>query len=245
MKHATVVVHDLTFRYPDQREDTLRGITFEVKQGDFAGLIGPNGSGKTTLVKLMLGILPITSGSVELFGTHIHHLKDWSRIGYVPQNVVGFDRNFPANVEEIVRMGLVNQTLSRDEREERIRKSLGDVGMAEHRQARLTMLSAGQQQRVLIARALASNPELLILDEPTAEVDMRAQKAFYELLRKLNKERNMTIILVTHDIGMITKMANRIICVNKTLLCYGSPTQTSKKIEKLFSEQYVIAHHHD
>ncbi len=250
MKNEIITVKDLCFRYPGQIEEALSGISFSIERGDFTGLIGPNGSGKTTLIKTILGILKPTRGTIELFGTDIHSFKEWSKIGYVPQNITGLDSNFPANVFEIVQMGLVaKRGLFRMHHHGDallVNRALELVGMQNFASRRLSQLSGGQQQRVLIARALASNPEVLILDEPTAEVDVHAQRGFYQLLKKLNTKLKITIILISHDIGLVTKMANRVVCVNKTLLCHGTPATALRKIEHLFEEKHVIKHaHHD
>jgi zinc transport system ATP-binding protein len=243
-----IAVKDLCYGYPGQPEDAVHDVTFTIKSGEFVGVIGPNGSGKTTLLKLILHLLKPDQGSIMLFGIPADSFKNWERVGYVPQNLTSFDSNFPANVFEIVRMGLAAKRglfhHHSHEDAQFVEHALDLVGMKDHASKRLSQLSGGQQQRVLIARALAANPEILILDEPTAEVDIHAQREFYGLLKRLNEKLKITIILISHDIGLVTKMAGKIICLNKSMLCFGPPHETLKKIERLFTEQHVIKHSH-
>jgi zinc transport system ATP-binding protein len=204
----------------------LDGINLTVEPGDFLGIIGPNGSGKTTLLRVMLGLLPPTEGAVRLFGKSPATFREWRRLGYVPQKAT-LDPSLPVTVEEVVASGLVSvlglfQRTGRAERS-RIRDVLARVGMEAHARARIGALSTGQQQRVLIARALVSDPELLILDEPTGGVDPEAQTSFYALLHHLNREREVTLILVSHDIGVVAKEVTKLACLNRRLIFHGRP----------------------
>ena len=204
----------------------LEGINLTVAPGDFLGIIGPNGSGKTTLLRVMLGLLPPDRGHVRLFGHAPSSFRQWGRLGYVPQKAM-LDPNLPATVQEVVATGLVPALglfgrVGAAERA-RIAEVLGQVGMAAQTGARIGTLSTGQQQRVLIARALVSNPELLILDEPTGGVDPEAQTSFYALLHHLNREREVTLILVSHDIGVVAKEVTKLACLNRRLIFHGRP----------------------
>jgi len=204
----------------------LDGINLTVEPGDFLGIIGPNGSGKTTLLRVMLGLLPPTEGAVRLFGKLPAAFREWGRLGYVPQKAT-LDPSLPVTVEEVVASGLVPvlglfQRTGKAERS-RIREVLARVGMEAHARARIGALSTGQQQRVLIARALVSDPELLILDEPTGGVDPEAQTSFYALLHHLNREREVTLILVSHDIGVVAKEVTKLACLNRRLIFHGRP----------------------
>ncbi len=197
---------------------TVDGATLSVKKGDFVGMIGPNGAGKTTFVKLVLGLLKPTHGVIKLFGKEITGFREWHRIGYVPQKATNFDQNFPATVFEVASMGRfakagMGKHLSKDDYAA-VERALGVVGMTKLRDRRIGELSGGQEQRVFIARALAAEPELLILDEPTAGVDAEAQHEFYSLLKRLNEKFGLTLILVSHDIGMVSKTVNKLVCVN-------------------------------
>jgi zinc transport system ATP-binding protein len=218
---------DISFAYG--AEDVLRDISLEVHQGDYLGVIGPNGSGKTTLLKVMLGLLKPTKGSVRLFGTDIGDFKEWSKIGYVPQKATNFDSRFPVTVSDVVTMGrLAQRTLFRRITSlDRlvVQKSLERVGMWEYKDRLIGDLSGGQQQRVFIARALAAEPEIIFLDEPTTGIDSKSKDEFYALLQKLNKEHDLTLILISHDIEKVTEEAMHIACIDKTLVCHMSPEE--------------------
>jgi zinc transport system ATP-binding protein len=219
-----VEVDDVNFNHGELR--VLERINLTVQAGDFLGLIGPNGSGKTTLLRIILGLLTPDQGHVRLFGHAPSAFRQWSRLGYVPQRAM-LDPALPATVREVVATGLVPilglfGRVGPAERE-RIEEVLGQVGMAAHAGARIGTLSTGQQQRVLIARALVSKPELLILDEPTGGVDPEAQTSFYALLHHLNRERDVTLILVSHDIGVVAKEVTKLACLNRRLVFHGRP----------------------
>jgi len=204
----------------------LDGINLTVEPGDFLGIIGPNGSGKTTLLRVMLGLLEPAEGSVRLFGQSPGAFREWRRLGYVPQRAA-LDPSLPVTVGEVVATGLVAslglfQRSGSTERA-RVREALVRVGMEAHARTRIGALSTGQQQRVLIARALVSDPELIILDEPTGGVDPEAQTSFYALLQHLNREREVTLILVSHDIGVVAKEVTKLACLNRRLIFHGRP----------------------
>ena len=219
-----VEIEKVSFRYGEV--SVLEDIDLTVEPGDFLGIIGPNGSGKTTLLRIMLGLLAPTSGQVRLFGHPPASLKQWGRLGYVPQKAT-FDPSLPVTVGEVVASGLVaTMGLFRRVRaaeRRRVGDVLAQVGMTAYAAARVGALSVGQQQRVLIARALVSDPELLILDEPTGGVDPEAQTSFYALLHHLNREREVTLILVSHDIGVVAKEVTRLACLNRRLIFHGRP----------------------
>jgi zinc transport system ATP-binding protein len=219
-----VEIEGVGFSYGEVR--VLENINLTVEPGDFLGIIGPNGSGKTTLIRIMLGLLAPTSGEVRLFGKAPGAFTQWGRVGYVPQKAT-LDPALPATVQEVVATGLV-ATLrlfrrARAAERARIGEVLARAGMEAHAGARIGALSAGQQQRVLIARALVSDPELLILDEPTGGVDPEAQTSFYALLQHLNREREVTLILVSHDIGVVAKEVTKLACLNRKLIFHGRP----------------------
>ena len=204
----------------------LDGINLTVEPGDFLGIIGPNGSGKTTLLRVMLGLLEPQEGSVRLFGQPPSAFREWRRLGYVPQRAA-LDPSLPVTVWEVVASGLVAslgllQRIGGAQRT-RVTDALARVGMEAHARARIGALSTGQQQRVLIARALVSDPELIILDEPTGGVDPEAQTSFYAMLHHLNREREVTLVLVSHDIGVVAKQVTKLACLNRRLIFHGRP----------------------
>jgi zinc transport system ATP-binding protein len=217
----------VSFNYGYQ--EVLREADLIVRRGDFLGVVGLNGSGKTTLIKIALGLLKPNSGNIMVFGRDIASFRDWPKIGYVSQKTNNMDDIFPATAWEVVlsgrsaRAGLFRRLKSRDR--EAAADALKIVGMSDEKDLPLKHLSGGQQQRVFIARALAAGPELLIMDEPTAGVDLPAQEKLCELLERLNREMGLTIILVSHDLALISKHASRIAYLNGNITCYRSPEE--------------------
>ena len=222
-----VQIEGLRFRYGAQ--PVLEDIAMEVSTGDFLGIIGPNGGGKTTLLKLILGLLRPDAGTIRLFGqtpAKARHLT-----GYVPQSSQS-DFTFPITVAEVVAMGVLSPgtILFRNPAKEVIQEAMASVGIEPLARTPFGELSGGQRQRCLIARALASKPRLLILDEPTSSVDTSVEQDFFELLHRLNA--TMTIILVSHDIGFISAYVNRVACVNRKLVCHDMETLDITKISR-------------
>ncbi|MGK5595704.1 MAG: metal ABC transporter ATP-binding protein [Parachlamydiaceae bacterium] len=198
----------------------LSNITFAISIGEFVSIIGPNGGGKTTLLKLMMGFLKPSSGRVTILNQPPE--KALQTIAYVPQNL-RYDREFPISVKELVLSGRLSH-LSwygqfRPSDYLAVKQSLEQVGIAHLQESAFGALSGGQQQRALIARALASQPEILLLDEPTANVDAEAQAEIYALLYRL--KRTMTILIVTHDLKMAIEQVDRVLCVEKQLISYS------------------------
>lgn len=242
-------IKGVEFRYG--RDPVLVDIGLEIQAGDFLAVIGPNGSGKTSLIKIMLGLLHPTRGDVSLFGTPIREFREWEKVGYVPQKATHFDPYFPASVQEVVGMGLVavghRQRLRSGERESLVLGALKAVGMEGLKARPIGELSGGQQQRVFIARALVSSPEILILDEPTAGVDAEAQNRFYEMLDRLNRERGLTVVFSTHNVGVVTRHVNKVACINQRLYFHGSHEEfceTDHLLEAVGGRMHIISHEH-
>jgi zinc transport system ATP-binding protein len=199
----------------------LEGINLSMERGDFLGIIGPNGGGKTTLLKVILGLITPLRGEVLVFGKHPDEVR--KKIGYVPQHTL-FDMDFPVSVWDVVLMGRFGKT-GLFKRYNEIDKqaassALETIGMLTHKDNKIGELSGGEIQRVFIARALVTEPELLLLDEPTASVDQAMQTEFYEILENL--KQRMAIILVSHDIGAVSVYVNQIACLNRQLFYHGS-----------------------
>ncbi len=242
-----IEVKNLHFQYGG--EEVLKGLTFNIYEGDYVGIIGPNGGGKTTLIKILLGLLPFSSGEVELFNKSLRQFREFDKMGYVPQRIAYMDMNFPATVKEIVTSGrmVTRGPFSRlDSKDKEAIQKVMKVTEIESLQHRLIgKLSGGERQRVFIARALASDPLVLILDEPTVGVDVSAQKKFYEFLKKLNKEHKITILFITHDIDVIAKEATKVLCLNHQLVCYGLPTVLNdEKLHDLYETDVKHVHDH-
>lgn len=211
----------------------LRDINLTVNDGEFLGIVGPNAGGKSTLLKLILGLLRPDTGKIFLFGGPID--KQRTTIGYVPQYPT-FLRDFPISVCDVVLMGRLGQTArhgSYTEEDKAIANdSLAAAGIVNLYSQTIDSLSGGQLQRVLIARALASRPTILILDEPTANIDTRAEGDIFDLLKQYNT--HMTIITVSHDIAFISGYVDRVACLNQTILCHETADISGKTIEELY-----------
>jgi zinc transport system ATP-binding protein len=215
-------------------ETVLEDINLTIVQDDFIGLIGPNGGGKTTLLKVILGLVEPTTGTVQVMGGPPH--KGRSRIGYVPQ-LAEFDVEFPISVRDVVRMGrLSNRRLFKPysaEDDVIVSERLAWVDMLEYQDRALRELSGGQRQRVYIARALATDPDLLVLDEPTISVDIEASAHIYDLLYKINQE-GVTIFLVTHDLNAISSYVKTIGCLNRKLHYHGEKQVTDEMLRATY-----------
>ncbi|GAA0499842.1 metal ABC transporter ATP-binding protein [Salinibacillus aidingensis] len=244
-------VQQLDYKY--EQQNVLEGVNFTIQQGSFAGLVGPNGSGKTTLIQLILGLLRLQKGTIELFGTPIHKFKNWNKVSFVSQKANTFNRGFPATVYEVVSMGLTGKVgyfrfLNKGHKAQ-IYRALENVGMREYADRNIGDLSGGQQQRVFIARSLVSQPELLILDEPTVGVDTENVERFYKMLARLNEKEGITLLLVSHDIGTITSYVSDLLCLNKTIHYHGNPSEFHQKSDDELSQFYghsmhSISHNH-
>lgn len=234
-----IEIQNVSFSYGNN--EVLKNIHLSIHKGDYLGLVGGNGAGKTTLLKIILGLLSPDSGTVKLFGQDIADFKDWSKIGYVPQKAANFDVNFPATVEEVVLMGrfgkrgLFHKMTETDKK--KVREALDHVDMWDHRHKLVGDLSGGEQQRVFIARALAGDPEVVFLDEPTVGVEKDIKDEFYKLLRKLNEKLHLTVVLVTHDIESIAHEAMHVACIDRTLVFHNS-------VDKFFKETHKVIHPH-
>jgi zinc transport system ATP-binding protein len=189
----------------------VRRVDLRVRSGEFVTLLGANGSGKSTLVRAIVGLLPVASGSVELFGTPRQHFRDWRRVGYVPQRSTA-QSGVPATVAEVVTTGRLSRHrfLGWPTRADRVAvgEALEIVRLADRGRDSVAQLSGGQQQRVMIARALVARPELLVLDEPTAGVDQASQTVLAEVFADL-VARGTTILLVAHELGPLTPLVDR------------------------------------
>ena len=233
-------IDDVSFSYSNI--PVVRNVNLAVREGEFLGVIGPNAGGKSTLLKLILGLLQPDAGEITVFGKRPE--KGRSRIGYVPQHPA-FSRDFPINVRDAVLLGRLGETrwyggYTQEDKEIAI-NALKVVEIDNIRYQTIDSLSGGQLQRVLIARALASRPDILILDEPTANIDVRAEEDIFGLLKQYND--HMTIIVVSHDIGFISGYVDRVACLNQTMLCHTTSEISGKTIEELYGAPVRMIQH--
>jgi len=210
-----IYVENVQFSYHATR--VLNHVTFAVQPGEFIGIIGPNGGGKTTLLKLLMGFLTPTTGLIQVFGEAPDSKSAHQRLAYVPQSI-RFDREFPISVEEVVLSGLISRLpwygRFRNQEREAALYALERVRLADYANCSFGTLSGGQAQRVLIARALVSQPQLLLLDEPTASVDNQSETDIYAILKEL-QEQKMTILMVTHDLRIALHHVERVLYVQE------------------------------
>lgn len=210
-----ITIKNVSFSYGEHT--VLKDVSLDVHRGDYLTVVGENGSGKTTLLKLMLGLLRPSRGDVYIFDTHAHRFINDGRVGYVPQNATRIDPLFPATVHDAVHMGLRSHA---ETATARAASALEKVHLSHKTSARLGSLSGGELQRVMIARALVNDPEILILDEPTVGVSREVRDAFFALLRELNNTHNLTIVLITHDIDHAGAGAMHAACIAGSEICY-------------------------
>ncbi len=221
----------------------LENICFSIQEKEFVGIIGPNGGGKTTLLKAILGLIDVASGEIRIFGDASSRSKAF--VGYVPQHT-DLDRTFPISVSEAVLTGMLKGRFHpffkySHEQKQKAEQLLEKVGILQLAKKQISELSGGEFQRMLIARALACDPKILFLDEPTSNVDPASREQLYELFCELNKA--ITIVLVTHDLMAISSNIGSIACLNKTLVYHGEPSLTDDIINKLYGcPVELIAH---
>ena len=230
---------------------TLSDVDLQVTAGEFLGIVGPNAGGKSTLLKLILGLLQPQSGSIDVLG---RAPKSASRlIGYVPQ-YPSFPRDFPISVEQVVQLGRLGGTQGGNRQtflptwvsgadRAAVQDALAEVEAGDIARRQIGSLSGGQLQRVLLARALVGDPQILILDEPTANIDQRLESEIFDLLKTFNAR--MTILVVSHDVAFISRYVSRVACINRTLLCHHTDAVDGNVIQELYGEHVrMIAHHH-
>ncbi len=229
----------------------LDSLSLKIFPGEYDAIIGPNGGGKTTLIRLLLGLEKPTSGTIKIFGKSIAEFKEWHKIGYVPQRASHVDAAFPATVLDVVKMGRTAKRgfFARYSAEDAacVEDAIRKMDVLDIKDKMIGTLSGGQRQRVMIARALASKPEVLILDEPNTGVDVASQQRFYELLRKLNRDEKLTIIFITHDIGVIADDIQRLFTVNRKLLTCNNPKEaiSCEDMSRLYGvDAHLLSNHH-
>lgn len=240
MENLLIELEDVNFSY--EQTAVLENIYLKVKAGEFWALIGPNGSGKSTLINIILGLLKADHGTVKLFESDVDRFQHRELIGYVSQKSNSFNSGFPATVLEVVRSGLTRKrglfkSFSKKDEQKAIH-ALGIVGMERFAKKNIGELSGGQQQRVFIARALAGDPKLLVMDEPTVGIDQQNVKSFYSMLNRLNREHGIAILLVTHEIDLVTDLATHVACLNRSIHFHGVQSDFKRMGDEDISKWY-------
>ncbi|MEZ5477407.1 MAG: ABC transporter ATP-binding protein [Thiolinea sp.] len=230
----------VSFRY--DLNPVLEQVSLTVQPGEFLGIVGPNAGGKSTLLKLILGLLKPQQGKIRVLDRKPRQAR--RLIGYVPQ-YPAFARDFPISVEQVVLMGRLGTAgiIGRYSAADRAaaQQALAEVEAGELAPRLIGALSGGQLQRVLLARALVSQPQLLILDEPTANIDMRLESDIFDQLKRLNQR--MTILVVSHDIAFISNYVHRVACLNRTLVCHQTERIDGQMIQDLYGDEVRMVHH--
>jgi len=221
-------VKNLIVKFGDQ--EIIKNISFALPEGTITALIGPNGAGKSVLLKTILGFYPY-QGEIKIFGEN--HLRRLELVGYVPQNY-NFDPVLPLTVFEFLKLTKADN--------ERIIYVLKEIDIENLKNKLISRLSGGQLQRVLFARAILHEPKLLLLDEPVSETDIVGQKEFYEIIKHLNQEKGVTILITSHEITIIHTFAQRVLCLNRSLVCDGSITELFKEeiLKKLYQRDIFV-----
>lgn len=223
MSAKIIEINNVSVQYRDVK--ALNRISLDIEAGDYLGIVGPNGSGKTSLIKAILGLVKF-SGTIRFQGKHLSEFTTANHIGYLPQKMAFLDQRFPATAREIVVSGVYccksfpkRLNCNDYKAAEEAMEILGITDLADRTIGRL---SGGQQQRILLARALVHHPQLLILDEPTVALDPKSREIFYSTVKKLNKEKGMTILLVSHDVGLAGKYFSKLLYLDREVLFYGT-----------------------
>ena len=222
--NVVIDIKDLSFGYTDEK--VLKEINLEIYEGDFLGILGKNGSGKSTLLKLILGKLKAQTGQIYIYDKEISQMKDFKRIGYIPQINISNKVSFPITCEELV---VLNQyrdfgffKIPRKKNFEKAHEMLAIVGMSDYNKRPFNQLSGGQQQKVMIARSMINDPSILILDEPTVGIDQKSKVDFFELLISLNEKYKTTIIMVTHEMDFVSKYISKKAFIENGELIYAT-----------------------
>ncbi len=241
MDRPTPIIHVSNLEKTYQKQTVLEDISFTVSSGSVLAIIGPNGAGKSTLVKILLGLETPTSGSVLIDGQKPQVVRE--RIGYVPQRFT-FDRTIPITVHEFLMLAACEE--KEHSRKSVVERALQEVGLPNIGTQQLGALSGGQFQRIMIARAIMHHKDILILDEPATGIDIAAEKTIYDFIRKLNEERGVTVLLISHELDIVFSFATQVICLNKRLVCHGVPKQVITKdvLQEMYGHLAGAYHHH-
>jgi zinc transport system ATP-binding protein len=248
-KTKTPVLEVSNLHVSRSNSPVIEDANFTVQQGDYVGIVGPNGGGKTTLILALLNVLPKSKGTIRLFGQDIDSFSHWEKVAYVPQDAVNFDPHFPLTVRELVALGRVNRknigrTLKpRDW--DAVDESIEFMGLTDIADRRIGQLSGGQKQRVFVAKALVRKPEIIFLDEPVVGVDAKTQEKFFKKLSDLNIKKDITVLLVTHDLTAVFCRMSKVICMNRLVNVaeITEDLEPGKFLRKAYGEHFHFVFH--
>ncbi len=240
-RENVIEIKNMTFAY--EQHPVLENVDLTIAEKDFVSMVGPNGGGKTTLLKIILGILHPARGSVKVFGKPPAEV--YTRIGYVPQHA-HFDIQFPVSVMDVVLMGLLDNNKIfrpfRREDKEAATLALEEVELLDLSGRPFYALSGGQRQRTLIARALAGNPDLVLMDEPTASLDLHMEAEFYELMSRLNER--LTVVMVSHDLGFVSQYVKNVVCVKGKVRMHPTCELDGEILREIYGDMKIVRHDH-
>ena len=233
-----IILDNISFAY--KQLNVLENVDLVIKKGEFASIVGPNGGGKTTLLKLILGLLKPNKGRITIFGKPPDQVRQ--RLGYMPQ-YAHLDMAFPASVMDVVLMGRLKKSSLWFSKKDRtaVFNAINEVGMSDFVNTGFNELSGGQKQRILIARALCNSPDILLLDEPTANVDIQTEENLFSILQKLNSK--MTILLVSHDLGFVSQYVKSVICVNRRVVIHPTTLVSGAIIKDIYHGDLKMVRH--
>jgi zinc transport system ATP-binding protein len=233
-----IILKNISFAY--KQRNILENVDLVIEKGEFASIVGPNGGGKTTLLKLILGLIKPNKGQIRIFGKSPDKVRP--QMGYMPQ-YAHLDMDFPATVMDVVLMGRLKKTTLWFSKKDKVKalNAIDKIGMTTFINTEFNELSGGQKQRILIARALCSNPDILLLDEPTANVDHQTEENLFSILQKLNLK--MTILLVSHDLGFVSKYVKSVICVNRQVVIHPTTLINGAMIKDIYHGDLKMVRH--
>jgi len=248
---AIIKINNISVSY--NSHEALKDVSCVIESGDFIALVGPNGAGKTTLIKSIFGLVPIKEGNIEVFDIPARKFANWYKVGYLPQQSKSINPLFPATSEEVIELGLLSQKKNPKKITHEDKKHVSEIveklKITDLKKRMFSELSGGQQQKVLLARCLVAKPQLLIFDEPSTALDPDSRDAFFELIKKLNKEDGIAVLLVTHDAGFVGKYAQKLLYIDKRVVYFGKFSEfcKSEDMRLFFGEHYqhIVCHQHD
>jgi len=234
----SIILDNISFAY--KHRNVLENVDLVVHKGEFASIVGPNGGGKTTLLKLILGLIKPDKGKIRIFGKPPDQVRQ--QVGYMPQ-YAHLDMDFPASVMDVVLMGRLKKSSFWFSQQDKtaVLNAIHEVGMSAFVNTGFNALSGGQKQRILIARALCNSPDILLLDEPTANVDHQTEENLFSILKKLNSK--MTILLVSHDLGFVSKYVKSVICVNRQVVIHPTTIMNGAIIKDIYNGDLKMVRH--